>query len=79
MVSGLMENMTEIAKEHGYVMVTQNIEDIKKAYPVWYRGINHKYKTNNWLKMHGEPMRRKPFEREYMFMDETYRFFEESM
>ena len=36
----------------------------------------YKHKTNNWLKMHREPMRRKPFKKEskYTFLDESYVF-----
>lgn len=29
-----------------------------------YRSKNHMYKSNNWLKLHHEPMRRKPFKKE---------------
>ena len=32
-----------------------------------YRSKNHRFKTNNWLKRHHEPMRRKPFKRENEF------------
>lgn len=41
------------------------------------RSSNHKYRSNNWLKMHGEPMRRKPFKMELCYIiDEVHeRFF----
>lgn len=29
-----------------------------------------KYQSNNWLKMHGKVMRRKPFKRKWMYIDE---------
>lgn len=35
--------------------------------------FEHLYKTNNWLRMHGRPMRRKPFKRErFRYVDELY-------
>ena len=44
------------------MIVTQSIEDIKKPeFVVVKRTYEHRYLSNNWLKMHGKPMRRKPF------------------
>lgn len=37
-----------------------------------FRNLNHTYKSNNWLKRHHEPMRRKPFKREYAILDEGH-------
>lgn len=55
------------------------MEDLKRAYPVDQRNVNHKYKTNNWLKMHKKPMRRKPFKKLYLIMDEAYKLFDETV
>lgn len=35
------------------------------------RSAEHACKTNNWLKLHHKPMRRKPFKRITLFIDET--------
>lgn len=38
-----------------------DLEELKNAFSKHpKRSNNHKYKANNWLKMHGKPMRRKP-------------------
>ena len=51
----------------------QNLEDLKCCYPNCPpRSYNHKFKSNNWLKLHGEAMRRKPFKRKYGIIDEFY-------
>lgn len=42
------------------ITVTQDVSVLRKS----YRSKNHMYKSNNWLKMHGEAMRRKPFKKE---------------
>lgn len=34
-----------------------------------------KYQSNNWLKMHGKVMRRKPFKRKRMYFDEFHQVF----
>lgn len=40
------------------------------------RSGNHKYKENNWLKMHGEPMRRKPCKKKLCYIiDEVHERF----
>lgn len=44
------------------MIVTQSIEDFKKPdFVVVKRNYEHRFMSNNWLKMHGKPMRRKPF------------------
>ena len=34
-------------------------------------------RPNNWLKIHGKVMRRKPLKRRWMMIDEFYRFFDD--
>lgn len=55
------------------IHVTQTLSDFHKV----VRSENHKYESNNYLKLHGEPMRRKPFKREARryIIDEGYMFF----
>lgn len=36
------------------------------------RNNEHMFKSNNWLKLHGKPMRRKPFERELSFLGDKW-------
>ena len=57
------------------IKVTQSLEDLKKCYPNFPpRSSEHKFKANNWLKLHGKAMRRKPFKRKYhiMMIDEFW-------
>lgn len=42
------------------ITVKQDMSVLRKS----YRSKNHMYKSNNWLKIHGETMRRKPFTKE---------------
>ena len=58
------------------VEVTQSMDDLQKYYPNYRpRGCNHKFKSNNWLKLHGQTMRRKPFKRELVVLDEFYKVY----
>lgn len=41
--------------------VNQSLEDINKLYRRHCRSVEHMFKSNNWLKLHGMKMRRKPF------------------
>ena len=46
------------------MIVSQSIEDFKR--PEFIRAERndfHKHKSNNWLKLHGKPIRRKPFKK----------------
>lgn len=48
------------------MIIMQNIQQLKSAYEPYafsQKNFLHDYETNNWLKMHGKPMRRKPFKR----------------
>lgn len=58
------------------MIVTQSINDFKKPdFIVLTREYEHRFMSNNWLKMHGKPMRRKPFKklRQPIFvMDEAW-------
>lgn len=55
------------------ITVTQNLEDLRKNYSNYPpRSYEHKTKSNNWLKLHGKTMRRKPFKREMMILDEFW-------
>jgi len=45
-----------------YITVEQNLDMLKHQYHT--RSDNHRFKSNNWLKSHGQPMRRKPFKKE---------------
>lgn len=47
--------------------------------PRHMRSYEHKYKSNNWLRMHGMPMRRKPFKKEKsLFIDEFDKYMQNS-
>lgn len=52
------------------VSVVQSLENIKKLYPSHSRSKEHRYKSNNWLKLHNMIKRRKPFKKEYIILDE---------
>ena len=56
--------------------VSQTLEDIN-LYSRHYRSIEHRLKSNNWLKLHKMVMRRKPFklEKRYMMIDEAHLIF----
>lgn len=63
-----MDDYLELFKKfRKHTIGTQIIdsETLQKACKKSRRSINHKYQSNNWLKMHREPMRRKPFKREF--------------
>lgn len=56
------------------IKIVQNLEDLKKCYSNFTpRSFEHKFKANNWLKLHGKKMRRKPFKRDYMMIDEFWK------
>lgn len=59
------------------MIVTQSIEDFKQTGNVVVnRNYDHRYMSNNWLKMHGKPMRRKPFKKMIRpLMDEAWMMF----
>jgi len=51
-------------KERRQHILTQSLADFKRPEFIRVeRNDFHKYKSNNWLKMHGKPMRRKPFKK----------------
>lgn len=52
------------------ITVKQSLSQIWPFYPFRpiLRSDEHMYKSNNWLKQHGMPMRRKPFKRKYFLM-----------
>lgn len=54
--------------------VTQNLENLKSNFNFPKRSYEHKYKSNNWIKMHGKAMRRKPFKKvnAVVMMDEFW-------
>lgn len=55
------------------MIIMQNIQQLKSAYVPYAFSSNdfiHDYETNNWLKLHGRPMRRKPFKRKFAILDE---------
>lgn len=55
------------------ITITQSLEDLRKCYPNYpLRSYEHKFKSNNWLKLHGKIMRRKPFKRDVMILDEFW-------
>lgn len=57
------------------VRVTQNISDLRNLYPhksVLPCKIEYRTRSNNWLKMHKIPMRRKPLTREWIIHDEAW-------
>lgn len=56
--------------------ILQSIGELRQHYPKQTAQIlagrtpGHKYKNNNYLKMHRQPMRRKPFKRQRPLLDE---------
>lgn len=64
-----------IASEGRYFHFNQSLEDINKLYPRHCRSVEHMFKSNNWLKLHGMRMRRKPFKKEYIVLDEFHMMF----
>lgn len=56
------------------VTVTQKIEDFLDRYRgsacIISRNYEHRCMSNNWLRMHKMPMRRKPFKRRFPILDE---------
>lgn len=51
--------------------VLQDIDVLKQRYPrTNITDIDFIRHPNNWLKRHGKPMRRKPFKRKYLMLDE---------
>lgn len=57
-----------------FTKVTQNLENLKSNFNFPKRSYEHKYKSNNWIKMHGKAMRRKPFKKvnAVVMMDEFW-------
>lgn len=53
-----------------FTFVSQNLHDIQRAYTGSNNSFHHTTKSNNWLKLHHEPMRRKPFKRQCTILDE---------
>ena len=53
------------------VNIEQDIELLKR-YPTVFRSNNHKFKKNNWLKIHNQPMRRKPYKLEKMMIVDEF-------
>ena len=49
---------------------------VQAGYKVHILNLNHRCKSNNWLKQHGAPMRRRPFcqNSKLSTMDEGYLF-----
>lgn len=61
--------------------VTQSLSQIgryKSGTQYHIRSSEHLYKSNNWLKKHHRSMRRKPFKREYLVLDEFHLMYEHS-
>lgn len=51
------------------IITIQSLEQLKKYYPDYsQRSYEHKTKSNNWLKLHGKTMRRKPFKQNVIMM-----------
>lgn len=50
----------------------QEKSDFKENGNTVSRSFNHRFRSNNWLKQHGEPMRRIPFKKEFLVYDEYY-------
>ena len=57
--------------------VSHTLEDINELYPRHCRSIEHRLKSNNWLKFHKMVMRRKPFklEKKFIMIDEAHLLF----
>ena len=50
-------------------IIMQNMQQLKSAYEPYafsHKNFPHDYEANNWLKVHGIPMRRKPFKRKFV-------------
>lgn len=73
-------NILKMAKESDDAIIERlneidkSLDEIQEPYLKHSRSINHMYKPNNWLKMNGMTMRRKPFKRKYIryMLDEFY-------
>lgn len=64
-----------LCKVHKTIEIMQSLDSIKNRYPKKMAGIqttlDRKYRSNNYLKYHHIPMRRKPFKRSrWVFLDE---------
>lgn len=57
------------------IKVTQSIEQLSdKLEELEIRDYDHRSRSNNWLKYHHKPMRRKPFKRNVFYLiDEFYK------
>jgi len=53
------EFIRQYIKEHGYVYDRRRIIDGSPDETLCYESLQHRYETNNWLKTHHLPMRRK--------------------
>ena len=72
---GEYDEFIKMLKEDGYNVVMRNIDELEQVSDDLMQRKDFKFKSNNWLKMHKKPMRRKPFKRgvEFMLVDEMYR------
>ena len=53
------------------IITIQSLEQLKEHYSNYsQRSYEHKTKSNNWLKLHGKVMRRKPFKQDVIILDE---------
>ncbi len=57
-------------------IVISDLGELQKLSKHLKRSNEHKYRANNWLKMHRKPMRRKPYKKEcYFVIDEMHERF----
>lgn len=48
-------------------------EQLKEVYEKVQKRSRFNTSSNNWLKLHGIPMRRKPFKKQWPIVDEMYK------
>ena len=55
--------------------VTQTIEQLpNKSENFVIRDYDHRWRSNNWLKYHHKPMRRKPFKRSVPYLLDEFHY-----
>lgn len=70
---GELQQSLNLFEKNGYKFVKQDYKKLLSLNPFQSRILEHMYKSNNWLKRHNLPMRRRPFKKEFMMLDEFWK------
>lgn len=59
------------------IIIEQSLNTLRNLYNIdrfheHVRSWDHRTRSNNWLKLHGNPMRRKPFKQDFLLLDEWH-------